>query len=655
MVAMNSFRQIWLYNVETESTTALTSDRTNSFSAEFDADGDFIYFLSDRNLRSLVGSPWGPRAPEPYFDRPMQIFEIALREGLRSPFRPDDELSPADEGGGDGRGGRDGGQAGGEGGQAGEGEAEGVEPIQIDLDGIERRVRQVPVAAGNYSYLTAGDRALFFLDRDSGPSPRSHLMGLAIDNDDPEPKRIVENIRSFEVSQNDKKILVRRGNDLFVIDARPQPLDNLDENRVDLSGWTFSIDVREDWRQIFIDAWRLERDYFYDPNMHGVDWDAVRDKYLTLVERVTTRDELSDVIGRVVGELSALHTSVRGGDLRSGPDNVRPASLGARLVRDPTAGGYRIDYIYQSDPDYPAERSPLADPELDVSAGDVILAVNGVDTLSVPHIGALLRGQAGKQVLLSVQSGSGGEPRDLIAVPIGNAYGLRYSDWEYTRRMVVEEKSNGSIGYVHLRAMGGNDITAWYRQFYPVHDRQGLIVDVRSNNGGNIDSIILEKLIRQAWFYWKGRVGRPTWNMQYAFRGHMVVLVDENTASDGEAFADGFRRLGLGPVIGARTWGGEIWLSSSNRLSDGGLARAPMTGVYGPEGEWLIEQIGVVPDIEIVNMPHATFNGEDEQLDTAIDYLLEEIRLDPRPVPDPPPHPDKSFRYPERRGGGGGG
>jgi tricorn protease len=655
MVAMNSFSQIWLYNLETETTTALTSDRTNSFSPEWDAKGEFIYFLSDRNLRSLVGSPWGPRAPEPYFDKPMQLFEIAVRRGLRSPFRPDDELSKGEESDG-GRGGSAGGQGdatAGEGEQADE--PQGIEPIQVDLDGIDRRVSMVPIPAGNYSWLTVGDDALFFLERDSGPGARSHVMGLAIDNDDPEVKRVVEDVRSFELSQNDKKILVRRGNDLFVIDARPQPATDLSENRVDLSGWTFSIDVREDWRQIFIDAWRLERDYFYDPNMHGVDWEGVRDKYLPLVDRVTTRAELSDLIGRVVGELSALHTSVRGGDLRGGPDNVRLASLGARLFRDPDAGGYRIDYIYQSDPDYPAEMSPLADPTLEVLAGDVIEAVNGVDTLSVPHIGALLRGQAGRQVLLRVRPGSGGEARDLIAVPIGNEYGLRYSDWEYTRRLAVEEKGNGSIGYVHLRAMGGNDITAWYRQFYPVHDRQGLIVDVRSNNGGNIDAFILEKLIRQAWFYWKGRVGRPTWNMHYAFRGHMVVLVNEDTASDGEAFADGFRRLGLGPVIGARTWGGEIWLGSQNRLSDGGLARAPMTGVYGPEGEWLIEQIGVVPDVEIVNMPHATFNGEDEQLDTAIGYLLEEIANDPRPVPDPPPHPNRSFPYPNRRGGGSGG
>jgi tricorn protease len=249
---------------------------------------------------------------------------------------------------------------------------------------------------------------------------------------------------------------------------------------------------------------------------------------------------------------------------------------------------------------------------------------------------------------------AGGEARDVIVTPTYGESGLRYSDWEYTRRLKVEEEGEGQIGYLHLRAMGGGNINEFYRSFYPVFDRQGLIIDVRRNSGGNIDSIILEKLMRQAWMYWKDRVGEPYWNMQYAFRGHMVVLVDQNTASDGEAFADGFRRLGLGPVIGMRTWGGEIWLSSSNRLSDGGLARAPMMGVYGPEGEWLIEQIGVIPDIEVDNLPHATFNGEDAQLDAAIQYLKEKIAEDPRVVPPPPPYPNRRFEYREREGRVGG-
>ncbi len=643
MTALNTFSQIKLYSVADGSTTALTSDRVNSFSPTWSPEGDFIYFLSDRNLRSLVGAPWGPRQPEPYFDKPIEVYEIALRPGLRSPFVPTDELTPASDES-DGRSAR----------READSEDE-ASAVEIGLEGIARRLRRVPVAAGNYSSLSSTQDALFLMSRGSGPGASNNLAAIAKSAGDAELQAVVENARSYELAQNGKKMLVRRANDLFIINAQPRKPADLNDSKVDLSAWTFSIDVREDWRQIFVDAWRLERDWFYDPGMHGVDWDATLQKYLPLVDRVTTRGELSDLIGRVVGELSALHTSVRGGDTRAGDDNVRIASLGARLVRDPAAGGYRIDYIYQSDPDYPEEMSPLSDPSLNVHDGDVIQSVNGIEALAAADIGALLRNQANNPVRLGIRPAAGGDVHEVMVTPTTSERGLRYSDWEYTRRLRVDEDSDASIGYVHLRAMGGGNLTEWYRNFYPVFNRQGLIIDVRRNNGGNIDSFILEKLMRQAWMYWKDRAGEPSWNMQYAFRGHMVVLVDQNTASDGEAFADGFRRLGLGPLIGTRTWGGEIWLSSNNRLTDGGLARAPMMGVYGPEGEWLIEQVGVIPDMEVDNLPHATFNGEDAQLDAAIAYLLEEIRKDPRDVPAPPAYPNKGFRYRATDGSGASG
>ena len=636
--AANTFAQIWLYGIEEERSSAVTSDRVNSASPAWDPKGEFLYFLSDRNLESLVGAPWGSRQPEPFFDRDMEVYAVALRPELRSPFRPDDELNA----GAAGAAGRT---------EKAAGAAEGAEkaaaakPISIELDGLARRLERVPVPAGNYGTLTLNGDALFLVSRESGPDAKAHLVAVKITNKNPKAEQVVEDIRSYEMSLDGKKLLVRKGTDLYVIDAKASKA-TLTEARVDLRGWTFPIDVRDDWRQIFVDAWRLERDYFYDPTMHGVDWDAQLAKYLPLVDRITTRDELSDLIGWFVGELSALHTSVRGGDLRTGDDNVRVAGLGARLRRDPAAGGYRIEYVYQSDPDYPDEMSPLADPTLGVKAGDVITAVNGTAVLDAPDIGALLRNQEGRQVLLSITSGNAA--RDVIVVPTANEFGLRYSDWEYSRRLAAEEKSDGKIGYVHLRAMGGDDITTWYRDFYPVFNRQGLIVDVRHNGGGNIDAFILEKLLRKAWMYWKGRVGEPYWNMHYAFRGHMVVLVDQRTASDGEAFAEGFRRLGLGVVIGMRTWGGEIWLGSQNTLTDRGIARAPMTGVYGPEGEWLIEQIGVIPDIEVDNLPHATFNGSDAQLDTAIEYLLKKIAEDPREVPPPAAYPNRRFDYPPR-------
>jgi len=628
--APNTFLQIMLHDTESGSAIAITSDRVNSSSVAWDPKGEFLYFLSDRNLETSVGSPWGPRQPEPYFDRTLEIYSVAMQAGMPSPFKPTDELMAdvptAEEGAEDAA-------------------------MRVDLTGIERRVKRVPVPAGNYASLWANGDVLFYLSRGSGRGASTDLMAVKIERDGHDPVTVVEGVRSFEMSANGKKLLVRRGDALHVIDAGAAKVGNLSDSRIDLSGWTFPIDVRDDWRQIFVDAWRLERDYFYDPNMHGVDWDGTLQKYLPLVDRVTTRDELSDLIGRMVGELSALHTSVRGGDLRRGNDDVSVPTLGARLFRDPSAGGYRIDYVYQTDPDYPDEMSPLADPDLDIRNGDVIELVNGVSTLSVTDIGALIRNQAGKQVLLGVRSP--GEPaRDVVIVPTTDEFGLRYADWVYSRRREVDEASDGKIGYVYLAAMGSNDVNAWYRQFYPVFNRQGLIIDVRDNNGGNIDSFILEKLMRRAWMYWKGRAGEPTWNMPYAFRGHMVVLVDQNTASDGEAFAEGFRRLGLGEVIGARTWGGEIWLSSVNRLSDGGLARAPMSGVYGAEGEWLIEQWGVDPDIVVDNLPHETFNGRDAQLEAAIQYLEQKIAMDPRLVPSAPPYPNLRFDYPFTGPGG---
>ena len=210
--------------------------------------------------------------------------------------------------------------------------------------------------------------------------------------------------------------------------------------------------------------------------------------------------------------------------------------------------------------------------------------------------------------------------------------------------MKVETDGAGDIGYVHLRAMGGPNIAEFARGYYPVFNRKGLIVDVRHNRGGSIDSWVLSRLLRKAWFYWQPRIGKPTWNMQYAFRGHIVVLCNERTASDGEAFSEGVKRLKIGTVIGTRTWGGEIWLSSSNLLVDRGIATAAETGVYGPEGVWLIEGHGVDPDIVVDNLPHATYEGRDAQLEAAIEFLKKKIKDEPVEVPKAPAHPVKAMK-----------
>jgi tricorn protease len=341
-----------------------------------------------------------------------------------------------------------------------------------------------------------------------------------------------------------------------------------------------------------------------------------------------------------------LHTFVRGGDVRRGPDQVQLGSLGAHLVRDPAAGGYLVQHIYRSDPDRPDRQSPLSRPGVDIADGDVLLAINGRELLQVTDPGELLRNQTGKQVLLRVKAKGQSTPRDVVVQPIAMRQDtdLRYHEWEYTRRLEVEEKSSGKIGYVHLRAMGVDDINQWTEEYIPVFTREGLIIDVRHNNGGNIDSWILGRLMRKAWMYWQSRVGVPTWNMQQAFRGHLVVLCDQMTASDGEAFTEGFRRLGLGKVIGMRTWGGEVWLSANNFLADKGIATTGESGVFGPEGKWLIEGHGVEPDIVVDDLPHATFEGKDAQLEAAIKYLQQQIHDKPIEPPHVPKYPDKSFQ-----------
>ena len=619
--ADNLMTRIVLYQLSSGQRHYLTTDRANSVSPAWSRDGTFIYFLSDRSFTSLVGSPWGSRQPEPYFDAKFKVYHIPLQKGVRSPFRAPDELYAAPEARKD------------------DGKSEGTPTVTIDLDGIQQRLAEIPVPAGNYRDLSVSEKSLYLTERETGLGAETHLKGVAIGNEDVELKTIVRDIRSYALSGNGKKLLVRRQNNFYMLEAGTSEIKDLSKNQISLKGWKFPIIPREEWRQLYTDAWRMERDYFYDKNMHGVDWDAMHAKYLPLVDRVTTREELSDLIGRFVGELSALHTSVRGGDMRDDAKNISVASLGAVFSRQ--AEGFRIDKIYRADPDYPDEKSPLDDPYLNVKEGDVITRVNGKPASQAVGIGELIRNQEGKQVRLTLKQGN--TDRDIIVMPLGNAYNLRYRDWEYTNRLAVEKATGNQVGYLHLRAMGSGDISQFYREFYPVFDRPGLIIDVRYNFGGNIDSFILEKLLRKAWMYWATRSGKPTWNMQYAFRGHIVVLVNENTYSDGEAFADGFKKLGLGTTIGVRTWGGEIWLSSSNRLSDGGLARAPMMGVYSEDGEWLIEGHGFEPDIVVDNLPHATFNGKDAQLERAIEFLQEEIRKDPREVPQPPPFPDKSF------------
>jgi tricorn protease len=670
--ADNSFEQIKLFNVESGAVQTITSDRYNSVNPIWSSDGKWLYFLSDRNLKTTIYSPWGPRAPAPHFDRTVKIYEVALMPGERSPFLAPDELhadkkddekkdddkvkdkdtkaAAADSKTADSNAGNDKSAADKKDTKKDEDKKKPVE-VKIEFTDLTSRLDEIPTPAGNYDTLQATDKRLCWLSTGDDPEQHEALKCLNIANKGDEAETVLPDVKGYEISLDRKKLLVAKGDAFYVLDSdvKGEALHDpkaMPKAAIDLSHWTITTNPRDEYRGIFLDAWRLERDYFYDKNMHGVDWVAMRDRYLPLVDRVANRDELNNVIAQMVSELSALHTFVGGGDARKPADNVDPATLGAVLRRDEKAGGYVVEHIYQHDPDLPDQAPPLARPDSPVKEGETIVAIDGQSLLNFPDERELMRGKAGQQVMLRVKSSSG-ETRDVLAKPISERDDarMRYAEWEYTRRLQVNSASGGSIGYVHLQAMGPNDIDQWAREYYPVFDRQGLIVDVRHNRGGNIDSWLLGDLLRKAWFYWQPRVGNPQWNMQYAFRGHIVVLCDEDTASDGEAFTEGFKRFQMGKVIGTRTWGGEIWLSGSNTQADNGVATAAETGVYGPDGIWLIEGHGVEPDIVVDDPPHATFAGSDAQLDAAIDLLKQQINADPRPVPQHPPYPDKSFKY----------
>ncbi len=624
--------QIGLYDLESKQLQFVTTDRYESESPAFSNDGKWLYFLSNRNFQPSVGAPWGDRNMGTHFDKRTGIFALALQAGNRFPFKADDELSklgdkPADKASEKPE-------------QTGtEKEAKKVDTglvkkvsNSIQYQGLSERLYEVPVPAGNYRRLMADDKRLYFLERDSNDRTRHAIKTLAISKSLPQPEVFATGVRNFDLSLDKKRIFMHVGTgngDFYIVDAAAKAPSDLSKAKVKIDDWSFSSNPRQEWKQMYMDAWRMHRDFLYDTKMRGVDWTKVRDKYAPLVDRVSDRAELNDVLGLMVSEVSSLHSQVRPGEVRRAAPDGQAAGLGAVLSK--TAEGYRIDHIYRAEPDLPSQRAPLDHPDFDIKVGDTITAINGNHVLSARDISDLLLNQADKQVLLQYKRANQTTNTILVSpVNIQKQAALRYSDWEQSLATKVDRQSSGKIGYLHLRAMTPADVSSFARDFYANYDREGLIIDVRRNNGGNIDSWIIEKLLRKAWAFWSSEGNLPYANMQQTFRGHLVVLIDELTYSDGETFAAGVKTLNLGPLIGKRTAGAGVWLSDRNTLTDNGMVRAAENAQFDvKDGRWLVEGVGVAPDIEVDNLPNASFKGEDKQLDTAVNYLLKKLKEQP--------------------------
>ncbi|MCA1247072.1 S41 family peptidase, partial [Massilia sp. MS-15] len=645
--------QIGMYHLPSKTKDFVTTDRYTADSPVFSPDGKWLYFLSARHFNVANGGPWGDRNMGPVFDRRVGIYALALQPGVRFPFKPEDELTKPEEKTPEAAAraavqapGKDDGDrsaavaavaaasAAAAAADDAKGKAKAVPTPPVDYAGLRERLYEVPVAPGNYRALAVDDKRLYVLDTEGGRS--SALKTLEISRNSPSLETFVTNVREFGLSADRKHIFYRSAGsgpgDMLIVAAGAKAPADLGKAKVKLDDWAVSTNPRLEWKQMFNDAWRMHRDFLYDANMRGVDWNAARARYAPLVERVTDRAELDDVLGMMVGEVGALHSQIRPGDVRRAPGEGAPSSLGAVFTR--VADGFRVERVYRSEPELPSERGPLAQPDVGVKEGDIITAVNGKSLVEARDIADLLLDQADKQVLLHVKSAGAkpdSKPRAVIVTPVSMARhaSLRYADWEQGRAQQAERASKGRIGYLHLRAMTARDINAFARDFYANINKEGLIIDVRRNNGGNIDSWIIEKLLRRSWAFWSANGNLPQSNMQNTFRGHLVVLMDELTYSDGETFAAGIKALKLGPLVGKRTAGAGVWLSDGNSLLDNGMARVAEFGQFAADGEWLIEGVGVSPDIEVDNLPHETFEGRDRQLEVALEVLEKKMKEQP--------------------------
>jgi len=513
-----------------------------------------------------------------------------------------------------------------------------IKAVDIDLEGLESRMVLLPPPAGNYADLSAVKGKLLFRRLDK-PGPDGTAKGnlCYYDLEEREEKTILADVDGAAPTADGGKVLVARKDAFAFLDIKPdQKLDK----KLPTGDLPMVVDPAAEWRQIFADAWRFERDLFYDPGMHGVDWKAMRVRYGKLLDECATREDVNFVIGELIAELSASHTYRGGGDVEV-PLQVGVGLLGADYALE--NGQFRIKKILRGAPWDAQARGPLAQPGLDVKEGEYLLAVNHVALDPAKDPWAAFQGLAGKTVLLTVNGKPAAEgSRDVLVETIPSEVRLRNLAWVEARRAYVDKVSGGRIGYIYVpdTGLGGqNDLV---RQFRGQWDKAGLIIDERFNSGGQIPDRFVEMLGRKVINYWGVRDGQDWQWPAIAHSGPMAMLINGWSGSGGDCFPYYFKKAGLGPLIGRRTWGGLIGISGAPPLIDGGNVTVPTFGIYSTEGQWMIEGHGVEPDIEVMDEPALTAQGKDPQLDRALAEVQASLEKNPPRAPLKPAYPNKA-------------
>jgi len=503
--------------------------------------------------------------------------------------------------------------------------------VKVDADGLPERIGVLPPGPSNYGDLTSIGDKLYF-------RRKGKLHVYEIDKD---KETEIGDVAGYEISADRKKMLVRVGGDFAIVDPPSGKLD-VGDRKLSLADLKVSLDRPAEWSQIYAECWRQMRDFFYDPNLHGVDWPAMRRRYEPLLPHVRHRADLTYIIGEMIGELNAGHAYVGGGD-HPRPERIPLGLLGADLRRDPATGYYRIDRILRGQNWDPKYRSPFTEIGVDVKVGDWILAVNGRPTRAMADIHAAFVGQAGKQVRLTVNSEPREEgARDQVVIPTADEQPLHYLNWVLGNIETVEKATGGKVGYVHVPDMGVPGLNEFVKFYYPQLHKEALIVDCRGNGGGNVSPQIIERLRREPAMWTIARNGAVNVDPSGQVLGPKVLLLDAFSASDGDIVAYRFRKHRLGPIIGTRSWGGVVGIRGSLPLLDGGTLNRPEFSRFDLEGrEWIMEGVGVEPDIVVDNDPAREFAGIDDQLNRAIAEIQRALAQAPVTVPPVPVYPDK--------------
>jgi tricorn protease len=618
----NGFGSIYIWSATEAKAQRVTSEYFDSGLAVWDPDGNYLYFLSNHDFAPMISQvEWNFAT-----NRQADIYAMALRKDVKNPFPPEsDEVTIVKD-------------------DAKKDEKKDDKPkdLVIDFGGIESRVAKVPVEGNNFGGLAVKSGFLLYsinptpyYGRQSDGKPSVRIYSIK----DRKETTLMEDAGNFIVSHDGSKLLVRAGNAFTIMDATAAGAAS--KKAVSTANLYVDRVPAQEWSQIFDEVWRRYRDFFYAENMHGYDWAALRNQYKPLLEHVAHRTDLNYVISEMISELTVQHAYIDGGDMQLLP-RPRVALPGARFVLDRASSRYKIARIFAGQNEEEIYRSPLTEIGVDVKAGDYVLSINGQELTGKDEPYRLLRNAAENPVALMVNAKPVMEgARSVSFRPITDESKLIYLDWVAANRNKVTEMTGGKVGYIHVPDMGADGIREFIKWYYPQIRKEGLVVDVRANGGGNVSRMLIERLSRKILGAQFARTVDEPQLYPAAFAGPMVSILNENSSSDGDIFPAMFREAKLGPLIGKRSWGGVVGITNHGQLIDGGTVNVPEFGFTNAKGEWVIEGHGVDPDIEVDNDPRAVIQGKDPQLERAVAEVLARMKTTPPKWPTRPADPVK--------------